>query len=215
MTGAPTTTTLLLDDIPVDEAAPHRGSIARITIDRPAKLNALNQQVWSDMRTLIDHVEAEDHYRVIVIAGAPPPEPEEGKRRKPHAFAAGADISEFVGKDSSAIWSIFNDRNIWEVVWEASKPTLAMVDGQWPMRNRLLTETVVPFVCVTLPGRGPPGPFSPTENELAVTFAPSRINVVLSAGIRERTRTTPTLSVPVNVCVPEVLLLRSSRPPPP
>lgn len=129
MTGAPTTTTLLLDDIPVDEAAPHRGSIARITIDRPAKLNALNQQVWSDMRTLIDHVEAEDQYRVIVIAGAPPPEPEEGKRRKPHAFAAGADISEFVGKDSSAIWSIFNDRNIWEVVWEASKPTLAMVDG--------------------------------------------------------------------------------------
>ena len=55
-------------------------------------------------------------------------EPEEGKRPKPPAFAAGADISEFAGKDSDDVRPFFDD-NAWEAVWNLSKPTIAMVDG--------------------------------------------------------------------------------------
>ena len=55
-------------------------------------------------------------------------EPMEGKRSKPHAFAAGADISEFAGKDSDDVRPFFED-NAWEAVWNLSKPTIAMVDG--------------------------------------------------------------------------------------
>ena len=39
----------------------------------------------------------------MVIRGAPPSEPPEGKRKKPHSFAAGADISEFSGKNSDDV----------------------------------------------------------------------------------------------------------------
>ena len=44
------------------------------------------------------------------------------------AFAAGADISEFAGKDSDDVRPFFED-NAWEAVWNVSKPTIAMVDG--------------------------------------------------------------------------------------
>jgi enoyl-CoA hydratase len=63
-----------------------------------------------------------------VIRGAPPPPAPEGKRPKPAAFAAGADISEFAGKDSDDVREFFDD-NAWEAIWDLSKPTIAMVDG--------------------------------------------------------------------------------------
>ena len=66
--------------------------------------------------------------RVIVFTGSPPEAPPEGKRPKPHSFVAGADISEFEGKSSVEIRPIFDD-NVWEYVWNLSKPTIAMVDG--------------------------------------------------------------------------------------
>jgi enoyl-CoA hydratase len=66
--------------------------------------------------------------RVVVIKGAAPPPAPEGKRQKPAAFAAGADISEFAGKDSDDVRPFF-ENNAWEKVWNLSKPTIAMVDG--------------------------------------------------------------------------------------
>ena len=75
-----------------------------------------------------ERVEADDDVRCVVVRGAPPPEPPEGKRKKPAAFAAGADISEFVGKTSDDVRPFFED-NAWEAIWGLSKPTIAMVDG--------------------------------------------------------------------------------------
>ena len=63
-----------------------------------------------------------------MIRGAPPLPAPEGKRPKPAAFAAGADISEFAGKDSDDVREFFGD-NAWEAIWGLSKPTIAMVDG--------------------------------------------------------------------------------------
>ena len=47
---------------------------------------------------------------------------------EPKSFAAGADISEFSGKNSDDVRPKF-ENNAWERVWNLSKPTIAMVDG--------------------------------------------------------------------------------------
>jgi len=73
-------------------------------------------------------VESDDTVRAVVIRGAAPPTPEEGERPKPAAFAAGADISEFAGKNSDDVREFFAN-NAWEAIWGLSKPTIAMVDG--------------------------------------------------------------------------------------
>ncbi len=120
--------TLLIEDILVEGSSPAGGSISVWTLNRPEKLNALNLQSHQEIKAQCMRVEADDDVRCVVIRGAPPPEPDEGKRQKPPAFAAGADISEFAGKNSDDVRPFFED-NAWEAVWNLSKPTIAMVDG--------------------------------------------------------------------------------------
>ena len=65
---------------------------------------------------------------MVVVTGAQPSPPPEGKRAKPNAFVAGADITEFVGKNSEDIRVKFTDNAV-EALWGLSKPTIAMIDG--------------------------------------------------------------------------------------
>jgi enoyl-CoA hydratase len=97
-------------------------------LNRPEKLNALNRDSHLAIKEQCVRVESDDTVRAVVIRGAAPPMPEEGKRSKPAAFAAGADISEFAGKNSDDVREFFAN-NAWESVWGLSKPTIAMVDG--------------------------------------------------------------------------------------
>ena len=119
---------LLLSYENVDEDAPAKGRIAIATINRPNKMNALNQDVMSAIKSFCKEAEVDDSIRCVIFTGAAPLPAPEGKRPKPHSFVAGADISEFVGKGSEEIREIFSD-NGWEAIWRLSKPTIAMVDG--------------------------------------------------------------------------------------
>ena len=119
---------LLVEDVPIGGSSPAGGSVSVWTLNRPEKLNALNLQSHQAIKAQCIRVEADDDVRCVVVRGAPPPEPPEGKRKKPAAFAAGADISEFVGKTSDDVRPFFED-NAWEAIWGLSKPTIAMVDG--------------------------------------------------------------------------------------
>ncbi|HJM18531.1 MAG TPA: enoyl-CoA hydratase/isomerase family protein [Candidatus Thalassarchaeaceae archaeon] len=119
---------LSVDDIQLDNSMPANGKISVWTLNRPEKLNALNSQSHQEIKKQCIRVEADDNIRCIVISGAKPSEPVEGKKPKPPAFAAGADISEFAGKNSDDVRPFFED-NAWEAVWNLSKPTIAMVDG--------------------------------------------------------------------------------------
>ena len=114
-----------IEKVPVENGD---GIIALVSINRPNKLNALNHEVSTGLKDMCAWAEEDADVRVVVITGSPPEEPPEGKRAKPHAFAAGADISEFVGKKSEEIRTIF-ENNAWEAIWKLSKPTIAMVDG--------------------------------------------------------------------------------------
>jgi len=125
--AAPQTDVLSIEEIAVDDSE-DLGSIAFVTINRADKLNALNAEVMSSLKNMVDWVEQTDNIRVVVITGAQPNEPEQGKRAKPNAFVAGADITEFVGKKSDDIRKMFTDNAV-EALWNISKPTIAMVDG--------------------------------------------------------------------------------------
>ena len=124
---APQTDVLSIEEIPVNEQEDH-GSIALVTIQRPDKLNALNADVMASLKAMVAWVEATDSIRVVVLTGAQPNEPPEGKRAKPNAFVAGADITEFVGMKSDELRVKFTDNAV-EALWDLTKPTIAMVDG--------------------------------------------------------------------------------------
>ena len=116
---------LVIEEIPCENGD---GMIAKVTINRPDKLNALNQDVTSSIKEMCKWADENDSIRCVVITGAKPNPPPEGKRAKPHAFVAGADITEFVGKGSQEIRELFRDNAI-EAIWNLNKPTIAMVDG--------------------------------------------------------------------------------------
>lgn len=125
--SAPQSDVLSIDKIAIDESQ-DLGYVALVTIQRPDKLNALNADVMSSLKNMVTWVEATDSVRVVVITGAQPNEPEQGKRAKPNAFVAGADITEFVGKKSDDIRTMFANNAI-EALANLDKPTIAMVDG--------------------------------------------------------------------------------------
>ncbi|MPZ86153.1 MAG: enoyl-CoA hydratase [Actinophytocola sp.] len=58
------------------------GPVATLTIDRPAKRNAMSFDMWSALPALLGKVDADDDLRALVIRGT-------------DHFSAGADISEF------------------------------------------------------------------------------------------------------------------------
>ena len=119
---------MIVEDVEVDGSNPKGGIISVWTLNRPDKLNALNTESHKAIKKECARANSDDNVRCVVIKGAPPMETMDGKRSKPHAFAAGADISEFAGKDSDDVRPFFED-NAWEAVWNLSKPTIAMVDG--------------------------------------------------------------------------------------
>jgi len=123
----PSTSVLTVEKIPLNDDSLD-GYIAKATINRPNKLNALNAEVMDSLKEFCAWVESNKSVRCVIIAGAKPLPAEEGKRPKPNAFVAGADISEFVGMDSAATKIKFTDNAV-EALWGLTKPTIAMVDG--------------------------------------------------------------------------------------
>ena len=119
---------LLVNDVPVEDSNPKGGIISIWTLNRPNKLNSLNNKIHEEIKKQCIRAESNDDVRVVIIRGAPPLPAQEGKKSKPPSFAAGADISEFEDKNSDDVRPFFED-NAWEAVWNLSKPTIAMVDG--------------------------------------------------------------------------------------
>jgi len=128
MPAQPESSVLRIENISVESSSPRGGVVSLWTINRPDKLNALNTEVNTAIKAACAWAESDDSVRVIILTGAPPSIPPEGKRAKPNSFVAGADISEFKGKSSIEIRPIFDD-NVWEYIWNLSKPTIAMIDG--------------------------------------------------------------------------------------
>ena len=68
----------------------NRGAVAVLTLNRPAKLNALSNELIAAIMGALDDIELDPSVRAIVITGA-------GR-----AFSAGADIAGFQGHMQAA-----------------------------------------------------------------------------------------------------------------
>ncbi len=93
--------------------------IMTITINRPDKLNALNQEVMNELSGAIDTLLSDDSIRSAVITGS-------GNK----AFVAGADISEFLGltlEEGMALAQAGQD--VFFKIEESFKPIIAAVNG--------------------------------------------------------------------------------------
>ena len=95
-----------------------RGSVAVITINRPDKLNALNQQVHKDGVAALDELRQDETVRVVILTGA-------GEK----AFIAGADISEFADQTPVTQRDLFNQRTLFNTIDTFPKPVIAMING--------------------------------------------------------------------------------------
>ena len=81
MSAPPESDVLQIENVPAESSSPAGGFVSVWTIDRPEKLNALNSEVNSALKSACDWAESDDSVRVIVITGAGPNEPPEGKRQ--------------------------------------------------------------------------------------------------------------------------------------
>jgi len=90
-----------------------------ITINRPDKLNALNQTVLNELNEAMDLVYKDEKIKAVIITGA-------GEK----AFVAGADIAEFVSvKDNEGGSLSKKGQDIFFKVENCPKPVIAAVNG--------------------------------------------------------------------------------------
>jgi enoyl-CoA hydratase len=94
------------------------GRVAILTLNRPDKLNALNDQVRTDMLEVLGQIEGDDSVGVVVITGA-------GEK----SFIAGADIGEFAGRTPFDQRHAMRSPRIFDVMASFPKPVIAMING--------------------------------------------------------------------------------------
>jgi enoyl-CoA hydratase len=94
-------------------------NIFTITINRPEKLNALNQTVLDELNAAMDLVYDDEKIKAVIITGA-------GEK----AFVAGADIGEFVSvKDEEGKSLSKKGQEIFFKIENCQKPVIAAVNG--------------------------------------------------------------------------------------
>jgi enoyl-CoA hydratase len=94
------------------------GRVAILTVNRPDKLNALNEQVRTDMLAALEALEHDDAVGVVVITGA-------GEK----SFIAGADIGEFAGRTPFDQRHAMRSPRIFDIMSAFPKPVIAMING--------------------------------------------------------------------------------------
>ena len=92
--------------------------VAILTINRPDKLNSLNQAVRDDMVKILGELAGDDSVGVVVITGA-------GEK----SFVAGADITEFVGRSPIQQREAMEFPRVFDAMTSFPKPVIAMING--------------------------------------------------------------------------------------
>jgi len=94
-------------------------NIGLLTINRPDKLNAISNELTSEIKKLLEEIEDDEKLRVLIITGA-------GDK----AFVAGADIKELVDRDAKTGRRVSRERQeIFSRIENLFIPTVAAVNG--------------------------------------------------------------------------------------
>ena len=93
--------------------------VSIVTINRPEKLNALNQQTLEELSAALDDLAKDENVRAIVITGA-------GEK----AFVAGADIAQIAEMDGTAGHHFAQfGQMVFNKIENSKKPVIAAVNG--------------------------------------------------------------------------------------
>jgi enoyl-CoA hydratase len=94
--------------------------IGIVEINRPKKLNALNQETIAELHQAFDQLDKDPKTRAIIITGS-------GEK----AFVAGADISEFAdfGTDQGRELSSEGQNKLFDFIENLSTPVIAAING--------------------------------------------------------------------------------------
>jgi enoyl-CoA hydratase len=92
--------------------------VALLTINRPEKLNALDQAVEAAMLRHVQELEGDPSIGCLVVTGA-------GEK----SFVAGADISEFEGRSPLEQREAMSFPRVFDVMADFPKPVIAMIGG--------------------------------------------------------------------------------------
>jgi enoyl-CoA hydratase len=97
-----------------------RAGIAVLTIDDPAKLNAMGRTFWAELRDALARLEADGRTRAVIVTGA-------GER----AFSAGGDIASFAELTGIEAKRAFQQdcMRTFAAVEESPLPVIAAVNG--------------------------------------------------------------------------------------
>jgi len=96
-----------------------KDDIGVLTVNRPDKLNAISNELTSELSSLLAELEKDDKLRVLVITGA-------GDK----AFVAGADIQELVDRDARMGRRVSHERQeIFSRIENLPIPVIAAVNG--------------------------------------------------------------------------------------
>ncbi len=95
-----------------------RDHLARITLNRPQRLNAINSTLGLEMKEALEDIAGDNEIRVLVITGNPRIREKEGRQEIKHCFSAGWDLSETAYVEP-----------IVEILGAFEKPVIAMING--------------------------------------------------------------------------------------
>jgi len=96
-----------------------KDNIGILTINRPDKLNAISNELTSELSKLLDDIEKDEGLRVLIITG-----------KGDKAFVAGADIKELVDRDARQGRKVSQKRQeIFSHIENLQIPVIAAVNG--------------------------------------------------------------------------------------
>ncbi|WP_439129821.1 enoyl-CoA hydratase/isomerase family protein [Polaribacter sp.] len=95
-------------------------TVAKITINRPKKLNALNKKTIQELHTAFKEIQSYTDVQAVILTGS-------GEK----AFVAGADISEFANfsEEEGANLAKEGQEKLFDFVENLTKPVIAAVNG--------------------------------------------------------------------------------------
>src|SRR6202047_1975792 len=145
------------------------GEIAKITLNRPDKRNAINTQMIAELQSALDAIE-KSHSRVVIVTGA-------GK-----AFCAGMDLEMLaaIAKQSPSENQEDSRRmaKMFRRIWSFSKPLIAAVNGA-ALAGGCGIATLCDFTLAV-----PEAKFGYTE--VKIGFLPAIVSVFLTRQIGDK-----------------------------
>jgi len=140
------------------------GEVAVLTIDRPAKRNAMTAAMWAALPGVLTGLAGDPSVRVLVVTGAGP------------SFCAGADISDLLsGPDPADPMADVRRDNLaaQTALRDFPKPTIAMI------RGHCIGGGVEIATCCDLRFTDPTGVFGVTPAKVGIVYTPASTKTLI------------------------------------